>query len=103
MDFRRIGPHHLDESEYQCFRHQTRRYGAEDRDNTPRDCLEVRNSLLVEHQRDPLSAAREMDYALSYGNVHVADILCDKQVYRKTVALGSVVKIAWNAGETTRV
>jgi hypothetical protein len=44
-----------------------------------------------------------IDYALSDGIVHVADILYDKQVYRKTVALWPIVKIAKNAGATTKV
>jgi hypothetical protein len=46
---------------------------------------------------------RIIDYALSYGSVHVADILYDKQFYRKTVVLGPIVKIARNAGATIRV
>jgi hypothetical protein len=54
-------------------------------------------------QREPLSAAGVIDDALSYGNVHVADILYDEQFYRKTVALGPIVKEARNAGAKTRV
>jgi hypothetical protein len=65
--------------------------------------LEARSSLLVGRQRDPSSAAGVIDYALSYGTVHVADILCAKQFCRKTVALGPIVKIARNAGAMTRV
>jgi MinD superfamily P-loop ATPase len=65
--------------------------------------LEARCSLLVERQRDPSSAAEAIDYALSYGIENVVDILYDKQVYRRTVALGPIVKIARNAGATTRV
>jgi hypothetical protein len=74
-----------------------------DRDSTPRDCLKARSSLLVGHQRDPSSAARLIDYALSDGTVHVEDISYDKHFYRETVALGPIVKIARNAGATTRV
>jgi hypothetical protein len=79
MDFRGFGPHRPDELEDQCFRHPTRRYGAYDRDNTPGDCWEGRSSLLGGRQRDPSGAAGVIDYALSYGTVHVADILYDKQ------------------------
>jgi hypothetical protein len=103
MDFRGLGPHRPDELEDQCFRHCTRRYEAYNRDSAPRDYLEARSSLLVGRQCDPSSAAGVIDYALSYGNVHVADSLYDKQFYRITVALGPIVKIARNAGVTTRV
>jgi hypothetical protein len=103
MDFRGLRSHLPDEIEDQCDRHHTRRYGAYDRDRTPRDCLEARSSQLVGRQRDPSSAAGVIDYALSYGTVHVADISYDKHFYRKTVALGPIVKIARNAGATTRV
>jgi hypothetical protein len=103
MDFRGLGLHRPDEIEDQCCRHHTRRYGAYEKDSTPRDCLEARSSLLVGRQRDPSSAAGVIDYTLSYGTVHVADILYDKQFYRKTVAQGLIVKIARNAGATTRV
>jgi hypothetical protein len=48
-------------------------------DNTPGDCWQARSSLLGGRQRDPLGAAGVIDYALSYGTVHVADILYDKQ------------------------
>jgi hypothetical protein len=65
--------------------------------------LEARSSLLVGRQRDPSSAKRVIDYALSYGTVHVADFLDDKEFYRKTVALRPIVKLARNAGATTRV
>jgi hypothetical protein len=75
MDFRGLGPHRPDELEDQCFCHHTRRYG----DNIPGDCWEVRSSLLGGRQRDPSGAAGVIDYALSYGTVHVADILYDKQ------------------------
>jgi hypothetical protein len=40
----------------------------------PRDSWEARSSVLVVHQRDPSSAAGLIDYALSYGNVHMKDI-----------------------------
>jgi hypothetical protein len=103
MDFRGLGLYRPDELEDQCCRHHTRRYGAYDRDITPRDCLEARSSLLVGRQRDPSSAAGKIDYALSYETVHRADSLYDKQFFRKTVALGSFVKIARNAGATTKV
>jgi hypothetical protein len=103
MDFRGLGPHRPDETEDQCCRHHTRLYGAYDRDSTPRDCLEARSSLLVGRQRDPSSATSVIDYALSDGTVHMADILYDKQFYRKTVAPGPTVHIARNAGVTTRV
>jgi hypothetical protein len=65
--------------------------------------LEARYSLLVGRQRDPSSVAEVIDYALSDGSVHVADSMYDKQFYRKTVALGPIVKVAMNAGATTRV
>jgi hypothetical protein len=103
MFFRGLGPHRPDELEDQYCRHYTRRYGAYDIDSTPRDCLEARSSLLVGHQRDPSSAAGVIDYALSYGTIQVVDILYDKQLYRKTGALGPIVDIARNAGATTRV
>jgi hypothetical protein len=102
MDFRGLGPHRPDEIEDYCCRHHTRHYGAYDRDSTPRDCLEAHSSLLVGRQRDLSGCPGVIDYALSYGTVHVADILYDKQFYRKTVALGPIVKIARNAGATTR-
>jgi hypothetical protein len=97
MDFRELGSPRPDELEDQCFRQDTRRYGAYDRDSTPRDCLEARSSLLAGRQRDPLSAAGVIGYALSYGTVHVADILYDKQFNRKTVALVPIVNVARNA------
>jgi hypothetical protein len=103
MDFRGLGSHRPDELEDQCCRHHTRRYGAYERDGTPRDCLEARSSLLVGRQRDPSSAAWGFDYAISYGSVHVAYILYDKQSYRKTMAIVPIVKLARNAGATTRV
>jgi hypothetical protein len=65
--------------------------------------LEARSSLLEGRQCDPSSAAGGNRLTLSYGAVHVADILYDKQFYRKTVALRPIVKIARNAGATTRV
>jgi hypothetical protein len=79
MDFMGLGPHSPDELEDQCFRHHTRRYGAYNRDNTPGVCWEARSSLLGGRQRDPSGAAEVIDYALSYGTVHVADILYDKK------------------------
>jgi hypothetical protein len=103
MDFRGLGPHRLDEIEDQCCRHHTRRYKAYDRDSTPRDCLEVRISLLGRRQRDPSSAAGVIDYALSYGIAHLVYVLCNKQFNRLTVALGPIVKIARNACAMTRV
>jgi hypothetical protein len=103
MDFRGLRPHRPDEIEDQCCRHHTRGYGAYDRGSTPRDWLEARSSLLVGRQRDPSSAARVIDYALSYGTAHVAGILYDNQCSRKAVALGPFVNIARNAGATTRV
>jgi hypothetical protein len=78
MDFRGHGPHRPDQIENQCLSHHTQRYGAYDRDSTPRDCLEASSSVLVGCQGDPSSSAGEMDYALSNGNMHVADILYDK-------------------------
>jgi hypothetical protein len=79
IDFRELGLHRLDELEDQCGRHRTRRYGAYDSDSTPGDCLEALSSLLGGRQRDPSGAARVIEYALSYGTVHVANILSDKQ------------------------
>jgi hypothetical protein len=73
------------------------------RDNTPGDCWEARSSLLGGRQPDPSGAAGVIDYALSYGPVHVADICMTSRVYRETVALGPIVKIARNAGAATRV
>jgi hypothetical protein len=93
MDFRRLGLQRPDEIEHQCCRHHTRRYGAYDRDSTPRDCLEARSSLLVGRQRDPSSVAGVIDYALSYGTVNVTDVLYDKQFYRKTLALRPIKKL----------
>jgi hypothetical protein len=74
MYFRGFGPHCPNELEQQCCRPRTRRYGAYDRDSTPRDCLEARGSLLVGRQRDLSSAAGVIDYAVSYEAVHVAGI-----------------------------
>jgi hypothetical protein len=54
-------------------------------------------------QRDPSEIARLTDHALSLGTVHMADAFDDMQFYCKTVALGSFVKIARNAGAATRV
>jgi hypothetical protein len=71
----------------------TSRYGAYDRDNTPRDCWEARSSLLVGRQHNPLTPAEVIDYALSYGTVKEADVLNDKQFYCKTVELGPIIKI----------
>jgi hypothetical protein len=79
MDFRGLEPHRPDKLEDQYCRHHTRRYGAYDRDGTPQDFWEALSSLLVERQRDPSGDAGVIDYALSYGTVHVADILHDKQ------------------------
>jgi hypothetical protein len=103
MHFRGLVPHHPDEPEDQCCRHYTRRSGAYDRASTPRDCLEACSSLPVGRLRDPSGAAGVFDCALSYGTVHAADILYDKQFSLKTVALGITVKIARIAGATTRV
>jgi hypothetical protein len=103
MDFRGLGPHHPDELEEQYFRPHTRRYGAYDRDNTPGDCWEARRSLLGGRQRDPSGATGVIDYALSYGTVHVVYICMTSRVSRKTVALRPIVKLARNAGAATRV
>jgi hypothetical protein len=103
MDFRGLGPHRPDEFEDQFCRQSKRRYGAYDRDSTPQGCLEALSSLLVGRQRDPSVSAGVIDYAHSYDTVHVVEILYDKQFYRVTVALGPIVKIARNAGATTRV
>jgi hypothetical protein len=65
--------------------------------------LEASSSLLVKRQRDPSSAAGVIDYALSYGTVHAADVLYVEPFCRKTVALGPIGKIARNPGATTRV
>ena len=78
MDFRGLGPHRPDELEDQCCRHHTRRYGAYDSDNTPGDCWEARSSLLGGRQRS-IGRRKVIDDALSYGTVHVADSLYDKQ------------------------
>jgi hypothetical protein len=103
MDFRLLGPHLADQLEDQFCRHHARRYGACDRDSTPGDCWEARSSLLIGRRRDSSSSAEVIDYALSYANVHVADILYDKHFYRKMVTLGPIGKVARNAGATTRV
>jgi hypothetical protein len=103
MDFRGLGQHRPDEIKDQCCRHHIRRYGAYDRDCTPGGCWEARSFLLVGRQGDLSGVEGVIDNDLSYGTVHVADILYIKQFYRKTVALGPIVKIARNAGATTRV
>jgi hypothetical protein len=41
--------------------------------------LEARSSLLGGRQRDPSGTAGVIDYALSYGTVHVEYILYDRQ------------------------
>jgi hypothetical protein len=79
MDFRGLGPHRPDELEDQCCRHHTRPYEAYDRDNTLGDCWEARISLLGGRQRDPSGDEGAIDYALSHGTVHVADIVHDKK------------------------
>jgi hypothetical protein len=65
--------------------------------------LEARSSPLARGQRDSSGAARKIDYTLSYGTVHVADIVYDKQFYCKTVALGPIVKIARNADDQSLI
>jgi hypothetical protein len=103
MDFRGLWPHRPDELEDQCCRHHTRRYGAYDRDNTPGDCWEARSSLLGGRQREPSGAAEVIDYAY-HKALYTWQIFCmTSRVYRKTVALGPIVKIAGNAGAATRV
>jgi hypothetical protein len=46
---------------------------------SPGDCWEAHSSLMGGRQRDPSGAAGVIDYALSYGTVHVACSLYDKQ------------------------
>jgi hypothetical protein len=70
-----LGPFRLDALEDQCCRHHTRSYGACGRDRTPGGC----SALLEGHQRDPSSDAVVINDVLSYGTVHVADVLYDKQ------------------------
>jgi hypothetical protein len=94
MDFRGLGPHRLDELEDQCCRQHTSRHGAYDEDSTQGDCWEAHSFLLGGRQRDPSGASGVIDYALSHGEVHVADILYDKQFYSKTVALGPILPMA---------
>jgi hypothetical protein len=92
MDFRGIGLHRPDVIEDQCCRQSARRYGAYDIDSTQGDSWEAPSSLLVGRQRDLSSAAGIIDYSLSYRTIYLADILHDKQFYRKTGALGPIEK-----------
>jgi hypothetical protein len=65
--------------------------------------LKVRISLLAARQRDSSGAAGLIDYALSYGIVHVADLSMTSRIYSKTVTLGPVVELTGNVGAATRV
>jgi hypothetical protein len=86
MDFRGLGPHRHDELEDQSFRHRICRSGAYDRGRPPGDCLEVRISL-PEARRDSSSSAGVIEYALSYGTFHLAELRMTSRVCKKTVAL----------------
>jgi hypothetical protein len=103
MDFRGLGPHRHDELEDQCCRHRIRRFGAYDRGRPPGNCLEVHISLPEARQRDSSDTAALIEYALSYGTFHLAELRMTRRVYSKTVVLGPIVEITRNAGATTRV
>jgi hypothetical protein len=103
MDFRGLGPHRHDELEDQCCRHRICRFGAYDRGRPPGDCLEVHISLPEARQRDSSDTAALIEYALSYGTFHLAELRMTSRVYSKTVALGPIVEITRNAGAATRV
>jgi hypothetical protein len=44
-----------------------------------------------------------IEYALSYGTFHLAELRRTSRVYSKMVALGPIVEINRNAGAATRV
>jgi hypothetical protein len=69
----------------------------------PGDCLEVHISLSEARQRDSSDTAPLLEYALSYGTFHLAELRMTSRVYSKTVALGHIVEITRNAGAATRV
>jgi hypothetical protein len=69
----------------------------------PEDCLEVHISLPEARHRDSSGAAALIEYALSYGTFHLAELRMTSRVYSKTVALGPIVEITRNAGAATRV
>jgi hypothetical protein len=103
MDFSGLGPHRHDELEDQCCRHRICRFGAYDRGRPPGDCLEVHISLPEARQRDSSDTAALIEYALSYGTFHLAELRMTSRVYSKTVALRPIVEITRNAGAATRV
>jgi hypothetical protein len=103
MDFRGFGPHRHDELEDQCCRHRISRFGAYDRGSTPGDCLEVRIYLPEARRCDSSSIAGVIEYALSYGTFHLAELRMTSRVYSKTVALGHIIEITRNTGAATRV
>jgi hypothetical protein len=103
MDFRGLGPQRHDELEDQCCRHRICRFGAYDRGRPPGDCLKVHISLPEARQRDSSNTAALIEYALSYGTFHLAELRMTSRVYSKTVALGPIVEIPRNAGAATRV
>jgi hypothetical protein len=65
--------------------------------------LEVRISLPEARQRDSSSIAGAIEYALSYGLVHLAELGMISIIYSKTVALEHIVEITRNASAATRV
>jgi hypothetical protein len=103
MGLRGLGPHRHDELEDQCCRHRICRFGAYDRGRPLGDCLEVHISLPEARQRDLTTMGSAIEYAVSYGTFHMAEIRMRSRVYSKTVALGPIVEITRNAGAATRV
>jgi hypothetical protein len=65
--------------------------------------LEVHISLPEARQRDSSGTAALIEYALSYGTFHLAELRMTSRVYSKTVALGPIVEITRNADAATRV
>jgi hypothetical protein len=63
----------------------------------------VRSSPLEVRQRDASAVADVIEYALSYGTFHLAELRMTSRIYRKTVALGHIVEITRNTGAATRV
>jgi hypothetical protein len=102
MDFRGLGLHRHDELEDQCCRHRICRFGAYDRGRPLGDCLEVHISPPEARQRDSSISVALIEYALSYGTFHLAELRMTSRVYSKTVALGPIVEITRNAGAATR-
>jgi hypothetical protein len=103
MDFRGLGPHRHNELADQCCRHRICRLGAYDRGRPLGDCLEVHISLPEARHRDSSDTAALIEYTLSYGTFHLAELRLTSRVYSKTVVLGPIVEITRNAGAASRV